>query len=499
MDLKDIFFSRAFFVFVISFSIFFFSWFFVCKTGINDTAIQSHDTLPALFIPASVSVEGNLDLDEYFEMLISEHPHPDGESIPFYLRVVDGHFYSAFPVITGLLAIPVYFVPLQLGLPVTFETVALLGHISASFIVALSAVFIYLIFRRMAVSGRRPVILALVYALGTCSFALTSQGLWQHTASQLMLSLALYFLVLGFDSPNKAPWSGLFLSLATLARPTGAVAVLLLSLYFLLRYSWVNFLKYVSLGLFPVAVFLAVPGMHKGVFAGYASQVGSNWTAPFPQGFLGVWFSPSKGVLIYSPVFLFSFVSVWILVADELADKNPKSETLNPKQIQNSNDKNSKRFENLNLGNSDLFRISDFVLRICRRIEARGKLVLFYFVFLCVFVHSFVVGKWYHWYGGWAFGYRMMSDMIPFLAFLWVPFVKSEYWNKLKYWFYLAAVWSVGIQLAGIAFFDGVWHNLFDEGPDQQAWLWSVKNSEMLYYVRRLIAKLQGKPTSLVR
>ncbi len=480
-------------VFFLAFFVYFFSWFFVYKTGINDTSIQSQDTLPALFVPASMSLEGNFNLDEYYELLISEHPHPDGEGVPFYLKVVDGHFYSAFPVITGLFAVPIYFLPLRLGLPVTFETVAILGHVASAMMIALSVTFMYKIFRQLAIDGRRSLVLSLVYAFGTCSFALTSQGMWQHTASQLMFSLALYFLVLGFENPNRAVWSGLFLGLATLSRPTGALAVLFLSSYFLFRFSWLNFLKYVLLGLFPLAVFLAVPGLHEGVFAGYASQVGSNWTAPFPQGFLGEWLSPSKGILVYSPVFLFSFIGVWLLIRGRAKINlgvSPAKISSNKIQITNkSQSSNFKIFGTWGLG----FGIS----RRLNSLASREN--LFYWVFVCIVIHSLTVGKWYHWYGGWAFGYRMMSDMIPFLAFLWVPFAKSKYWEDLKMWFFGAAFWSVGIQLAGIAFFDGVWHNLFDEGPNSQAWLWSIKNSEMLYYVRRLIAKLKGQPTNLVR
>ena len=42
---------------------------------------------------------------------------------------------------------------------------------------------------------------------------------------------------------------------------------------------------------------------------------------------------------------------------------NPKPEIRNPKQYQNSNDKNSKRFEHFNLENSNLFRASKFDIR----------------------------------------------------------------------------------------------------------------------------------------
>ena len=123
---------------------------------------------------------------------------------------------------------------------------------------------------------------------------------------------------------------------------------------------------------------------------------------------------------------------------------------------------------------------------------------LFYWIFACVIVYSLVVGKWYSWYGGRCFGYRMMTDMLPFFAFLWIPFVRSPYWEKSKKWFYAAAVWSVGIQLAGIAFYDGVWHNLYDDGS-QMSWLWSVRNCEKMYYLRRIIGKLTGVPANQIR
>jgi glutamate racemase len=48
----------------------------------------------------------------------------------------------------------------------------------------------------------------------------------------------------------------------------------------------------------------------------------------------------------------------------KIKNLNPKSEARNPKQIQNPNDQNSKRFENLDFSNSDLSRISNFEFRI---------------------------------------------------------------------------------------------------------------------------------------
>lgn len=114
--------------------------------------------------------------------------------------------------------------------------------------------------------------------------------MWQHGASQLMFALALYFLVRGFEEPKKTVWAGLFLSLPTLSRPTGAVVVVIVSFYLLLKvffdgkggrflvkqFKSLYFFEYLFLGLLPLAVFLAIPEMSRGVLASYGSQVGSS-------------------------------------------------------------------------------------------------------------------------------------------------------------------------------------------------------------------------------
>ncbi|HVF69862.1 MAG TPA: O-antigen ligase family protein [Xanthomonadales bacterium] len=64
------------------------------------------------------------------------------------------------------------------------------------------------------------------------------------------------------------------------------------------------------------------------------------------------------------PAWLAAYMSVLIPIAIAFAMKNSKLETRNSKQSQNTNNQNSKRFGNLNLENSNLFRISDFGFRI---------------------------------------------------------------------------------------------------------------------------------------
>ncbi|MCX7880999.1 MAG: thioredoxin-disulfide reductase [Patescibacteria group bacterium] len=67
---------------------------------------------------------------------------------------------------------------------------------------------------------------------------------------------------------------------------------------------------------------------------------------------------------------------IWNSVVDEILGEekvegvkiriNSQLQTLNPKQYQNSNNQDSKRFENSGFGNSDLFRASSFEFRILK-------------------------------------------------------------------------------------------------------------------------------------
>lgn len=427
---------RLVLVFLISFLVYTLSWVVVYSLGINKTLIQSEDTYPALYLPVSIIEKGTFYLDDYCRFLACGGPE---NRKPFYLVRVGEHYLSFFPIGASILALPVYFFPLKFGLPVNSFNIAVLGKISAALMVAGSAVFVYF-FLREFLEEKLSLALALVYAFGSCSFGLSSQSLWQHGVSQLMLAAALFCLVRGLKDERWALWAGLFLGLATLSRYINAISVVFLSVFYLRRFGLKGFSKYIALGLVPLSLLLIYNHTYFGSFAnqGYAGQIFKYWLGPFPGGFLGEWFSPSKGILTYSPIFIFSLLGMWLFLR--------------------------------------------------KKSEVREG--LFGWISTLVIIHSLVVGKWVHWFGGWAFGYRMMVDMTPYLVFLWIPLVKSAWWGKVKNWFWAAAVYSVAVQLMGIAFYNGSWHRIYDRGDVDQGWLWSIKDSEMVYYVRKVLRRI---------
>ena len=231
-----------------SFLIFILSWAFAYVVGVNTLTIQSEDTLPALFTPFAVVNEGTLYLDTYYEMMRAKYPHPDDPTFekdltPFYLRKIqteqDTHYISAFPIISGLLAIPVYFLPIMLNATFTWDTLALLGHITGALIVSLSGYVLYKLLKSFYLDQKNSLLLTGIYLFGTINFALISQALWQHGVVQLFTLLALYNLLKSLRQIGTSTHIFLFgfdSSVAILLRHTALLLVPILFFFVLEEY-----------------------------------------------------------------------------------------------------------------------------------------------------------------------------------------------------------------------------------------------------------------------
>lgn len=350
---------------------------------------------------------------------------------------------------------------MRTGVEVTWDNLFILSHVSASLILALSGGSFYLLLKKL-VDDKKAILLTAIYLFATVNFAMSSQSLWQHGAVQFFTILSLLFL-LRHPAVGRTPRNdgtdllvaGIFLGLAVLSRPTAGILIpyfVLLTIYLRnsgladTKISMVNAsavvkpVAWLLLGLLPPVIFFV---WYNATYfmdianQGYANQIGGNWLTLFPQGFLGLWFSPSKGVLVYSSVFIFSLVGFALSLKNGLK-KHPE-----------------------------------------------------YFIFMSIVItHTLILGAWKHWYGGYSFGYRMASDIIPFLALLLIPYLKSSIFNKTKILFYVTVAISVLFEFMGLAFFDGIWHGTYDKGFWNQSWLWSIQNSEVVFNIKRLLLKL---------
>jgi len=131
----------------------------------NDKVPGGGDTVPARYLPISILREHNFDLDEFPFLYESGSPH--------YLRYVNGHYVSVYPIGPAVAALPFY-LPSALGsLPLDSRFFPELEKFAAASLTALSAVILY--FTLMQATERWfALLITMVYALGTSSFSTSS-------------------------------------------------------------------------------------------------------------------------------------------------------------------------------------------------------------------------------------------------------------------------------------------------------------------------------------
>ena len=420
-------------IFLGFFLFFFLSWLVLYKLNVNSLHLQSEDALPSIFTGIVIVKEGTINLDSYYQMMVSKYPQPDDSNLtPFYLRKVNNHYLSAFPIMNTILSLPVFLLYVPFITTISWDDVYLLSHLSGSFILSISCVALFYLFNRVLKSStRNSYLLTAIYALATINLPLISQALWQHGAVQFFSIAALIFFL-----RERYFFTFMFLGFGMLSRPTAGIVLAALFLFLLLsRKLNIKVVISSAIGiLIPVLFFFSYNYVYYTDLSnqGYASQLGNSWLGNFPESFVGIWVSPSKGLLIYSPIFIITLIGIW---------KGYRKDSL--------------------------VSIS----------------------FWIILIHTLVLSKWKHWYGGYGYGYRMISDVIPFFIIpIW--YLLENYYEKVKKGVFLTFSVSFIIQISGLVFFDSIWHNAYDTGFKKTSWLWSIKDSEAAFNARRVMVKL---------
>ena len=322
----------------------------------------------ALYLHTSLSIvrEGNTDLDEYPEMIAQVWWPPDQ---------IDGHCYDTAPIGTPVLVAPIVLAVdrvwtlfgwgdfqeyLKHNFPVDLQSVM------ASVIMALTAVLLYRIGRRWLT---RPyaVLLALIFAFGTTAWSVVSRTLWQHGPSMLLLTLRSVVMLQAQEKPQRVQYAR-FASCAGLRESSdeqrGCGRIYPVCDPVLSKWLW----RYLAW-----AAVVAVP------FVGYSWTTYHAFLPPyyraftqlsgatFLEAFIGHWLSPSRGLLIFSPILILA--------------------------------------------------ISGVVLKIKRRQWQRLDGLLIAIIGL----HWIVVSLWWNWWAGVSFGPRIWSDMLPYLIYFVIP------------------------------------------------------------------------------
>ena len=387
--------------------------------------VGSGDTQPAELLPISILASGNLDFDEFVR---------PGEPLPYWFHRVGPHVVSNYPILPGLLNVPAYAAAEALGVPL-FVRRELLSLLTASAVAAFSVLFVYLALLELGSSRAAAAGLAFAYAFGTGIWSVACRGLWQHGPAALFLSAALWAVCRRDGRGRGLVCAGASLALAVLCRPS----TLLLAVPLAAVAAWrrPKSLLFLALG-------AAVPaGLHVWYCAAY---LGTPWSSgfwnPFPEvsnfsgrplaGLAGLLISPSRGLLVFSPFFLFAIPGFF---------RGIRSKRQRP-----------------------------LALAIAAGIA--GTIGLYSF--------------WTTWWGGHSFGYRFLIELAPFLTVLVAFWWEGGPSPPARAVFFALLAWSVYAQFLGATMQPSGFNEILDRDPGV---LWSLRDSEIAISTRKLMTR----------
>ena len=390
----------------------------------NLRPVDSSDTLPGSLIPLAIVLDHSVTLDRFVPWL-RQHVS--------YTRAVivhgHGHSFSQYPIGGPVLVSPLYW-PIALllrlsrwnaGALVMFARIA--EKFAAVLITALSAVILLLLLERITSRGW-ALCLSLVYALGTSTWSISSQALWQHGPGELAICGALLGLSYWSERRNSmALWiCGACAGSALIFRPTNIVLLPALFVAMVIADARIREHLYLWTPLLVAGCLIA--GYNFYVFrhvSGGHSVGGLSY--PLWAGLAGILFSPGRGLLIYTPIAVFALCAFW-----------------------------------------------------GRARTARQKnLPLFTACIAFVPMYVILIAKWRIWWGGYSWGPRLLTEIAPALIVLMAIGVSviERPWPRRA--FAVLAAYAILIQAVGVFFYPkGHW----DAGPPninrvpKRAWDW---------------------------
>ncbi len=388
------------------------------------------DTAPAELLPLSILDHHTLTFDWTAHDPGLTPRHDTGALYSF--TNVGGHIISTYPIVPGLLNVPVYVLARWRGIEL-IEGRYLLSMITASLLTAASVVFVFLTLLNTCERRSSAILFTLVYAFGTSAFGMAIRGMWQHGPSLFFLSLGMWLLAR--DTAGSIALAGLPLGFAVWNRPTNTILVAALALFVLARRRHAA-LAFAVLGAIPIALMLAYSQVYWGSMRnlGQYSVNGAWFSTPFIEGLGGILVSPSRGLLIFSPIFVFAPLAVRRVLIRPLVA------------------------------------------------WSAAALPLFFLLY----------AKWYSWFGGWCFGYRLLTEAIVPLTLLLAVWWERRPWPRVTgALFTVALAWSVYTNVLGAYIYPCGFNWEPNRINEHQERLWSWSDGE--------IARCSGRVWSRVR
>ncbi len=279
--------------------------------NLNGRAITAGDTYPARYLPFAILQHHTIFMNPVARVAAQGRTIVQGPERAFWmLPRADGRIMSLYPIVLPVLTAPLY-VPAVAWLHVAgpsdvrFDSIAkLMEKLTASLLAALSVSLLYLLLRRRTTNAN-ALLLTAAYAFGTTTWVVSSQALWQHGIAQVLVIIAL--LLTGPFSVRRAVVLALVCGLIACNRPPDVVLAGVLGLYAL---SWAgrrHAALLAAVAAAPMLIVLAYNIRYGGNVAGGYGVIGRAqfFDHPLLPGVAGILFSPARGLLVYSPFFIF--------------------------------------------------------------------------------------------------------------------------------------------------------------------------------------------------
>lgn len=391
-----------------------------------------------LYLPTAQSIldNGTVNLDEAFA---SYGKDAVTQNAYWTTIEVNGHQFNYFPLGSSLFSIPFVFIANQFGLDAFLVDDAIkIQKFVCGFILFLT----FLVFRntaRLFFSTGSAAGLAAITIVCSSVVSVGSSALWSHNLTVLFIGLALFeMLRLEFRVERKwSPWiMGFYLFAAYICRPAAATFVIPILAFCLVkhgrRFHQVFLPLLACMGLFMFwsqqTYDILLPPYY------LPNRLGE--TGDIVQAFQGHLWSPSRGVLVYSPIFLVSVLGI-------------------------------------------LFK-------------ANRRWLFFWFLAGAYLLHLILISRFIHWWGGWSYGPRLQTDMVPLLFVL--GLMALDAYRKYKPGPWLRKVvmvpllifsgWSFFVQVPQGVFNPSVlyWNGNIDRYPEYYLFNWTFPQFLAGYY-----------------
>lgn len=352
------------------------------------------DPITSLLVSQAIFQQGTIKLDNY-KNIFSKYgcvitQNEDISRCLIYRK--NNHYYYYFPIGTPVFSIPFVAALNMIGHDVIDHEKRL--QIVLSAINATLTFILLFALARLYLDNTRSMIISTITWFGTSFASTTGTALWSHNFSTLFALLAIYLSIYSVKNSNFRLWSLIAISLFScyLCRPT----MILLSL-FLISYLMLFNIKIALYTSTLVSFFLTS-------FVGFSfhefSQPLPDYYLPqrlsgehFPEAIYGNLLSPSRGILIFSPFLLIPaiyFRSVYSSIKEE-----------------------------------------------------KSLLILLSWPI----IHLILISRFPHWWAGWSYGPRLMTDVLPGIFLLMVVTFSKLYFFKLTTLILVAVLSSFSIYI----------------------------------------------------